>query len=360
MTSFIQSPASKEVECVRIGFEDEDQDETEDTKLSHLDRYFSESIVGMPALGCASTNLTGSETGSTLQQVALQASTYRNIDQHPFNEIVGNVLGEIAAGRACPKLQLLILQLPLTSDFFQSPSATRHLSSEISSDLSPLSLLSSVFAVTPSSHEDGNKFMRRLTHLHISVFKDVATFHDDHFWRPLTFGLSLFGLVTRLNHLQHFWMDGHYNIDMDLLDSPNFCNLKQIRLGYFQVSCEALSRLVKVRLSSTLEILHLTSLHLKTGTWESIFLDLCNLQKLIDLSVNALRYDKRGTSRDLTGSTIDAPFEMESGRLGDYEALGALQRHVNDSRKKAGRKPHNESHFGMLKGVPSWIFGYLG
>ena len=143
-----------------------------------------------------------------------------------------------------------------------------------------------------------------------------------------TFAPGFFKFVEVANNVKTLRINATHVLDMDLLNTGRFCNLRILELRNLKVSWDRLVAVVENN-TETLHAIGLEGIELKSGTWKTSLLKFCSLPQLDYYVMDLCSYSTDGLSAAMVpAAAADLDSEIETKSILDYHALGHLQRQV--------------------------------
>ena len=259
---------------------------------------------------------------------------------HSFFMSIQLVLGEIRSNRL--SLDTCDIRLPRACDF------------------SELVIKSAQTSLSP--HKDQLSFMRHLKRLSVTVTDATGRFGKRYFHSDETgahrqnshvrHAGDLWNFVQLAGKLTSLRISCKHVLDMDSLPIESLNRLSALQLYRVKLSEQSLVNFLMENVQS-LEATDFTEIQLKSGTWRSVLLQICQLPRLIRFFVDSSGYDRAGTSRHLAPRVSppnDAAKDIESiDTPSDRTALGHLQSHVNDVRRRMDLPLYSDSDYRALR-----------
>lgn len=235
----------------------------------------------------------------------------------------------------------------------------------------PLSHLTELEVQFPITHDFGRFFpnqtssvqipikdiMQRLRHLglYVRAYTDQL---DQRYWqKPVlpeyaalpnsTYASRLFRMVEIAPNLKSLAIHSLNILDIDFLAFPSSLCLRCLSLSGVSVSCHILLSLIKQSVKN-IRYINFSLVKLKSGTWQHVLLQMCQLPRLLDINIDYSGYSLTGSSSHLALRLLpdpECPQDIETVGLLDVPALGNLQRQVNANRIAVGLRPFPESDY---------------
>ena len=142
------------------------------------------------------------------------------------------------------------------------------------------------------------------------------------------FAPGFFKFIDFANNVKTLRINATHVLDMDLLNTGRFCNLRILELKNLKVSWDRLVAVVENNVE-TLHAIGLEGIQLKSGTWKALLLKFCSLPLLDYYVMDLCSYSTDGASALMVPTAAaDLDSEIETTSILDYHALGHLQRQV--------------------------------
>ncbi|KAM4066246.1 hypothetical protein HRG_000381 [Hirsutella rhossiliensis] len=140
------------------------------------------------------------------------------------------------------------------------------------------------------------------------------------------------------------------HVNLAGLAGQTFLSLRTVHLAGVSLPSRALLS-VTVESAGTLHTLELNRVLLTTSRWADVLPEIARLEKLCHFSTTSCGYDERGASRHWREDVYDAGFpnrDLGTSAKVDFQALGCVQRAVNERRALRGLTPVPEYQYRHL------------
>lgn len=158
---------------------------------------------------------------------------------------------------------------------------------------------------------------------------------------------SLFEFFRMAGDLRSLSVLCTYALELPHVAIAGIFNLENLQLKRMTIHATTLSDLF-ARSAGTLRSIYFLEVELRSGTWESLFTDMCRSPRLINVKIQLLGYAYNGKSKRYNSMTrsalenqgMDVQRDIETRRVKDNDACVDFERAINTNRIREGLEPH--------------------